>query len=155
MPHLFIIIINIIFKADLLFSLKHFIHAHLLWCYIVKYSFCNANLSVIKCIAPWGHITLFCISSSWFVSFLARTGFQHHNMKWCWQCTSLFFPSLATILDGLYLKSIYCTKNERGGKKRGEKTVCAIKKYQQKKKSSFTPAIGTHPHITSMIYINS
>lgn len=47
---------------------------------------------------------------------------QHHNMKWCWQCTRLFLHHFATIVDGLYLKSIYCTKKWEGGK-----TVCAIK----------------------------
>lgn len=40
------------------------------------------------------------------------------------------FPSLATTVDGLYLKSIYCTKNEKGG----EKNSMCHKKYQQKKK---------------------
>lgn len=36
-------------------------------------------------------------------------------------------------------------------RKGGKNSMCH-KKYQ---KSSFTLAIGTHPHITSMIYINS
>lgn len=77
---------------------------------------------ILVCITPWGHIVLFCISSSWFVYFFCLDRLQHHNMKWCWQCTSLFFHHLATIVDGLYLKSIYCTKKWEGGK-----TVCAIK----------------------------
>lgn len=35
---------------------------------------------------------------------------------------------------------------------RGGKNSMCHKKYQN---PVFTPAIGTHPHITSMIYINS
>lgn len=38
-------------------------------------------------------------------------------------------------------------------RERGEKQYVPFLK--NTKKSSFTPAIGTHPHITSMIYINS
>lgn len=92
-----------------------------------KHSNCGVNpcffFFIIVCITPWGHIVLFCISSSWFVYFFfCLDRLQHHNMKWCWQCTSLFFHHLATIVDGLYLKSIYCTKKWEGGK-----TVCAIK----------------------------
>lgn len=81
-----------------------------------------------------------------FVYFPAWTGFSIITMKWCWQCTSLFFHHLLQLLMVCILRVYIAQKNERG-----EKTVCAIKI----PKSSFTPAIGTHPHITSMIYINS
>lgn len=41
---------------------------------------------------------------------------QHHNMKWCWQCTSLFFHHLLQLLMVCILRVYIAQKNERGEK---------------------------------------
>lgn len=84
-----------------------------------------------------------------FYSLSARTRLQHHNMRRCRQCTSLFKFShhLLQLLMVCFLKSIILHKKWEGRKN----SMC----HKNTKKSSFTPAIGTHPHITSMIDINS
>lgn len=48
---------------------------------------------------------------------------QHHNMKWCWQCTSLFFHHLLQLLMVCIFKEYILHKKMR----KGGKTVCAIK----------------------------
>lgn len=49
---------------------------------------------------------------------------QHHNMKWCWQCTSLFFHRLLQLLMVCILR-VYIAQKMRGGKN----SMCH-KKYQ-------------------------
>lgn len=98
-----------------------------------------------KCITPHGHIKSFCISSSWFIYFLSR------QTSASWQIMMLtvhkaVFPSLATKMQMVCILRVYIAQTMRG------KNSMCHKKYQNPVSHL---RFGTHPHITSMIYINS
>lgn len=53
-------------------------------------------------------------------------GHQHHNMKWCRQCTRLFSHHLLQLLMVCIVRVYIAQKNEKGG----EKNSMCHKKYQ-------------------------
>lgn len=101
----------------------------------------------------WGRIKSFFVSvpADLFIFFFpAWTGFSIITWNDVDSAQVCFSITLLQLLMVCIFKEYILHKKMR---ERGEKQYVPFLK--NTKKSSFTPAIGTHPHITSMIYINS
>lgn len=101
----------------------------------------------------WGHIKSFFASvpADLFILFSAWTGFSIITWNDVDSAQVCFPITLLQLLMVCIFKEYILHKKMR--EKGGKNSMCHFLK--NTKKSSFTPAIGTHPHITSMIYINS
>lgn len=76
------------------------------------------NLRTFRMHHTTGHIQSFFVSvpADLFILFLCPDRLQHHNRKWCRQCTSLFFHHLLQLLMVCILRGYIAQKNEEGRK---------------------------------------
>lgn len=115
-------------SADLLlFSPQWFQIQICVWCQMYMPIACQITFKLCwyrVCITPWGHITLFCISSSWFVYFSAWTGFSIITWNDVDSAQVCFSITLLQLLMVWILRVYIAQKNERG-----ENSMCH-KKYQ-------------------------